>query len=107
MLTTRRIARRLALGAEPTAEGVSFRIWAPGRRTVSIVYEQSGGANHHSFELRSEAGGYFAGIDVDSFTGRRYQVCLDRSKALLPDPASRWQPDGPLGHSQIIDPSQF
>ncbi len=37
----------------------------------------------------------------------RYRFRLDRSETALPDPASRFQPDGPHGPSEIIDPLAF
>ena len=39
--------------------------------------------------------------------GTLYRYRLDDSRDLLPDPASRFQPHGPHGPSQIIDPAQF
>ncbi len=37
----------------------------------------------------------------------RYRFRLDRGDAALPDPASRFQPDGPHGPSEIVDPEDF
>jgi maltooligosyltrehalose trehalohydrolase len=36
-----------------------------------------------------------------------YRFRLDGEGALYPDPASRFQPEGPHGPSQIVDPSRF
>ena len=33
-----------------------------------------------------------------------YQFRLDYGAALYHDPASRFQPEGPEGHSQVVDP---
>ena len=38
--------------------------------------------------------------------GSRYRFRLDGGRS-LPDPASRYQPDGPHGASQVVDPSLF
>src|SRR5262249_43740293 len=39
--------------------------------------------------------------------GSLYRYLLDRGPTPYPDPASRFQPDGPHGPSQVIDPSAF
>src|SRR5205823_3386241 len=39
--------------------------------------------------------------------GTRYRFRLDGEQALYPDPASRFQPDGVHGPSQVIDPGAF
>ena len=36
-----------------------------------------------------------------------YRIRLDNSESLLPDPASRYLPEGPLGPSQIVDPDAY
>ncbi|HVJ86538.1 MAG TPA: malto-oligosyltrehalose trehalohydrolase [Caulifigura sp.] len=95
----------MPLGAEPTREGVSFRVWAPKRTSVSVV-----GAFHGAtFDQRLErdADGYFAGVAPGISAGALYQFRLDGEKRLLPDPASRFQPDGPHGPSMVVDPSLF
>jgi maltooligosyltrehalose trehalohydrolase len=37
----------------------------------------------------------------------RYRLRLDQGEAALPDPASRFQPEGPHGPSEIVDPGDF
>src|SRR5262249_2415703 len=39
--------------------------------------------------------------------GARYRFCLDGEPALYPDPASRFQPEGPHGPSEVVDPSRY
>ena len=39
--------------------------------------------------------------------GERYRIRLDARAATYPDPASRFQPDGPHGPSEIVDPGQY
>jgi maltooligosyltrehalose trehalohydrolase len=92
--------RRLPIGAETTPDGVHFRVWAPARRMVEVVAE--GGP----VRLEPEPGGYFAGQLVGLAAGARYWFRLD-GELLRPDPASRFQPDGPHGPSQVVDPSRF
>ena len=95
-------ARRLAVGAEPDGAGTSFRVWAPDRRAVSACIEGVG--EHH---LSREEGGYFSGHFRGIAAGMRYWIRLDEDETLYPDPASRFQPDGPHGASEIVDGSAF
>jgi maltooligosyltrehalose trehalohydrolase len=52
------------------------------------------------------ADGAFAVTRTDVKTGDRYAYLLD-GEGPFPDPASRFQPEGVHGPSQIVDPSQF
>jgi maltooligosyltrehalose trehalohydrolase len=56
--------------------------------------------------LTEEAGGYFSGVAPAS-AGDRYGFRLDSGDQVFPDPASRFQPDGPHRLSQIVDPDAF
>ncbi len=94
--------RRYPIGAEVLpGGGVNFRVWAPRRRRVDVMLE-SGGA----VELAPETGGYFSGVSREAAPGDRYRFRLDEGDA-FPDPASRFQPEGPHGPSQIVDPASF
>ena len=95
------------MGAEYlTTGGVDFRVWAPRCNKVEVVVEDSAGSRT-STELSKEASGYFSGWVADANAGDLYGFCLDDREALLPDPASRFQPAGPIGPSMIIDPDAF
>ena len=97
-----RPARRLPVGAELTSPaGVSFRVWAPSARRVEVLLE--GGGAH---ALAADADGYHAGSVAVASAGSRYRYRLDGG-ARYPDPASRFQPDGPHGPSEVIDPTSF
>ena len=96
--------RRLPVGAEPAAGGVAFRVWAPGRRRVEVMLE--GGGAPRLEPLAPEAQGYFAATIAGVGAGQRYRYRLD-GEALLPDPASRFQPEGPHGPSEVVDPMAF
>lgn len=97
--------RRLPVGAEVLDDGAThFRVWAKGRRRVKVVVEHASGLR--SFVLAREGDGYFAG-QGDVGAGTRYRFRLDDGPELFPDPASRFQPDGPHGASQVIDPRTF
>jgi maltooligosyltrehalose trehalohydrolase len=55
--------------------------------------------------LAPERGGYFSGLVSRAKAGMLYKYQLDRG--LFPDPVSRFQPNGPHGPSQIVDPTAF
>ncbi|MFA7557273.1 MAG: malto-oligosyltrehalose trehalohydrolase [Hydrogenophaga sp.] len=94
--------RRLPVGAEVQTRGVHFRVWAPRARQVEAVIEESG----QRAVLAPEDGGYHSGLVAEAAAGHRYRYLLDGTRA-LPDPASRFQPEGPNGPSEIVDPSVF
>jgi len=94
--------RRYPYGAEVTPEGTHFRVWAPIRSRVEVVVE--GGPTR---ELDAEPGGFFSAHLPDVWPGARYRFRLDGGPGLFPDMASRFQPDGPHGPSQVIDPHEF
>jgi maltooligosyltrehalose trehalohydrolase len=98
--------RRLSIGAEILDEkGAHFRLWAPNCRQVDLVVVEH--KNHvRETALQAEDNGYFSGL-AEMDAGARYAFRLDGAPAPLPDPASRFQPDGPEGFSEIVDPGRF
>src|SRR5437016_6191382 len=97
-----RIARRLPSGAEPIDNRRShFRVWAPAAQRVAVAIE--GG---EVTELAPEDGGYFSGV-LEAKGGARYRYRLGDDDRGYPDPASRFQPEGPHGPSEIIDAGAF
>ncbi|HEU0138238.1 MAG TPA: malto-oligosyltrehalose trehalohydrolase [Bryobacteraceae bacterium] len=100
----RRTARQLPAGAEVVPGGVEFRVWAPGKTRVEVVIE--GGRDPAVHQLEPEQSGYFRGIVQGASAGTLYRYRLD-GEGPYPDPASRFQPDGPHNPSEVIDPSTF
>jgi maltooligosyltrehalose trehalohydrolase len=96
--------QRLPVGAEPlSGGGVHFRVWAPRRRRVAVVFEGGPAA----VELKPENDGYLSGHVAAAHAGTRYCYRLDDDSNAYPDPTSRFQPEGPHGPSEVIDPSAF
>jgi maltooligosyltrehalose trehalohydrolase len=95
------MTRRFPIGAESTPAGTHFRVWAPKRRTVEVVLENGAAA-----PLDRAPSGYFSGIVPAASEGSLYRFRLDGADA-FPDPASRFQPSGPHGPSQVVDPARF
>ncbi len=54
----------------------------------------------------SEGDGYFSGAGPAG-AGARYRFRLDEGELFYPDPASRFQPEGPHGSSGVVDPGAF
>ncbi|MEY2430141.1 MAG: maltooligosyltrehalose trehalohydrolase [Verrucomicrobiota bacterium] len=93
-------SRRMAVGAEMMAGGgVHFRLWAPKAEAVRVV------VNSRTRELEAEGDGYFSGLVTEAEPGMVYR--FDLNGGLFPDPVSRFQPEGPHGPSEIVDPSGF
>ncbi len=104
MHTTEKI-RRTDLGATVIGpEAVSFRVWAPLREDVSVEILSPGASRF--VRLAKETKGYFKGTAEDVRAGDLYFYVLN-NKDRFPDPASRFQPQGVHGPSQIIDPDEF
>ncbi len=101
-MTTRPTSRRFPVGAELLADGASFRVWAPDHAAVTLVLE--GGADH---ALEPESDGYHAALVPGIEAGARYRYRLGGDATLYPDPASRSQPERPMGASQVIDPHAY
>src|SRR5437867_2526034 len=98
--------RRLPVGAESLrGGGVHFRVWAPQCSRAEVVLgDESAG---HTLSLAPEGNGYFSGTSLDAGPGTRYRFRLDEDDTLYPDPASRFQPEGPSGPSMVVDPGAF
>ena len=96
--------RRLPIGAELVPGGVHFRVWAPERRQVEVVLEGAAGRTAHP--LVPEPTGYHSGLLPGLAEGVHYRYRLD-GELLRPDPASRFQPEGPHGPSEVVDPARF
>jgi maltooligosyltrehalose trehalohydrolase len=146
------------LGALSSSRGTTFRVWAPERLSVEVVYEMAGssavvlepadvgfafrrpmmghlkvaptiesgvgaidsdvgviestvGAAFRRPTIRrlvQDANGYWSATFTDIPSGALYKYRLDGSDDLVfPDPASRYQPFGVHGPSQVIDPAFF
>lgn len=88
------------IGAQPLDNRrCSFRLWAPGVAAVELVIL---GQPDRIIPLPLVGDGYFA-VEVDDVpVGTLYRYRLDGVKD-RPDPASRYQPQGVDGPSQVVD----
>lgn len=98
--------RPLPIGAQVLpGRGVRFRVWAPSAREVSVELTEARALPVETLTLTPEPDGYFSGVSRLARAGMRYRYVLPSGS--FPDPASRFQPEGPLGPSQIVDPREF
>jgi maltooligosyltrehalose trehalohydrolase len=96
------VRRRLPIGAELLPNGgVEFRVWAPKCKSVSVLLRDA----PRPTPLQAEGNGYHSGVVPDATAGSFYWYVIGDGR--FPDPASRFQPEGPHGPSQVIDPSTF
>ena len=87
------------LGAILNDNGIcEFNIWAPGRKRVDVHIVHPGDS---FIKLRRAARGYFRGPAKGIGAGALYYLRLD-DELERPDPASRYQPAGVHGPSQVI-----
>src|SRR5262249_5934968 len=96
--------RRLPIGAEVVAGGTDFRVWSPRARPNLIIHSEQG---QRTVSLEPGRQGYYSALVAGVGDGVRYGFRFADSDKVYPDPASRFQPDGPHGLSQVIDPARF
>jgi maltooligosyltrehalose trehalohydrolase len=86
------------VGAYVTGRGeVSFRLWAPLADRVELVLETPKSV----LPMRKTERGYFEIKTREAASGTRYKFRLNGAHE-FPDPASRFQPDGVHGASEVV-----
>src|SRR3954466_9195086 len=86
------------LGARPSADATTFRVWAPRPERLLL---RAGGTDH---EL-ADAGLGVREVTLPLGAGQDYAFVIDGVE--IPDPASRWQPAGLRGLSRVLDTQAF
>ncbi|MGI8649313.1 MAG: malto-oligosyltrehalose trehalohydrolase [Rubrobacter sp.] len=87
--------------AEPANDGrTRFSLWSPSARTVEIVIE---GGEPYPMERGED--GLFA-REMEAPAGALYRFRIDGG-TLVPDPASRFQPEDVHGPSEVVDVASF
>jgi maltooligosyltrehalose trehalohydrolase len=99
-----RCAHAMPFGTATDREGARFRLWAPSMRAVTLCLE--GPEKPRELAMQPVGGGWFerrvAGIEP----GTLYRFDVGHGSR-VPDPASRFQPDGIHGASEVVDPESF
>jgi maltooligosyltrehalose trehalohydrolase len=117
-------------GVTPAERGYRFVVWAPEATSVTLHLKRgqlpaaslqlpassfqlsAPGSQLEAESRKPEAGtgrpeaGVWELVVEDARAGDRYAYSLD-GRDPLPDPASRFQPDGVHGWSEIVDPRSF
>ena len=87
-------------GPEIAGETISFRLWAPSAEKVTLNLPDSSPITM----ARDDNGWHIASVSAP--LPLRYQFRLPDG-ATVPDPASRFQPDGVHGPSLVLDPESY
>lgn len=91
----------ISLGAMYLGEGrCQFRVWAPLSKRVAVCIEAP---SERMVSLEKDGQGYHHAVVEDVEPGSLYVYRLDDVKQ-LPDPASRSQPRGVHGPSEVVNP---
>jgi maltooligosyltrehalose trehalohydrolase len=102
-------SRTRPIGAEALADGgVHFQVWAPKAKSVAVELSERASFDRGSarcVQMEPERDGYYSVYVAEAKPGMLYKLKLDGKS--FPDPASRFQPEGPHGPSQIVDCRQF
>lgn len=94
----------MPVGALPDPDGRTlFRVWAPFASQVLVDVMQGNGPRIASLKLSRR--GYFELLLGGIRDGDIYRYIVDGRE--LPDPASRFQPEGVHGPSQVVDHARF
>ena len=89
------------LGALPGKDGTHFCVWAPKVERVELLLEEG-----RALTLERSSEGY-ASVFVPGLGAKaRYRYRLD-GRGPFPDPASRRQPEGVHGPSEVVDPTAY
>lgn len=91
----------MPFGAQITAEGVHFRLWAPLHPQVSLKLEGAG-----PLSMNAAPEGWHEILVPGAGAGTRYRFALPDGME-VPDPASRFQPDDVHGPSEVVDPHGY
>jgi maltooligosyltrehalose trehalohydrolase len=82
-------------GASLTADGTSFRLWAPAAKRVDLLLDRA-------HPMRRGDDGWFSADPPGVQAGARYKFRID-GEIDVPDPASAFQPEDVAGPSEVID----
>ena len=94
----------MPFGAERLADGrTRFRFWAPSAKSVELVL----GSDHDArvLDMPRDADGW-GELVCEAQAGTRYRYRIN-GDLLVPDPASRYNPEDVHGASEVIDAAAY
>nr|WP_220375824.1 malto-oligosyltrehalose trehalohydrolase [Pyrobaculum aerophilum] len=83
-------------GPRVEEDGVLFTVWAPYQNKMRLKILGKG-----VYEMEKDERGYFTVKVEEAGVGDRYKFILENGME-VPDPASRYQPEGVHGYSQVV-----
>ena len=96
------------IGAARAKPQTRFRFWAPSCRAVQVVFDDAradDGSPIPPLEMTDTGSGWFE-AQAPCGPGTRYRYRIDDGQE-VPDPASRFQPQGVHGPSLVLDPRAY
>jgi malto-oligosyltrehalose trehalohydrolase len=82
--------------------GVCFRLWAPDAKHIELIVNQG-----EPLLMEEKANGWRELLVPQAQIGDRYAFRMGGDELRVPDPASRYQPNGVHGPSQVMAESDF
>ena len=104
--TTVPLRRRyfMPFGAQVLEGGrIRFRLWAPAAKRVDVLLQEDG---ETPLAMEADAAGWYELTTNEARVGELYYYQIDGGRK-VPDPASRYNPQGVHGPSQVLEPGQF
>ncbi len=95
-------AESLSYGAHMVGNSAEFRVWAPRARTLTLRLLSAASAD---LPMRRSEDGVFS-LTAPGQAGDRYFYVLDENRP-VPDPVSRFLPEGVHGPTEIVAPDAF
>lgn len=84
-------------GAQVTPYGIVFNLWAPTAKSVELIEDKN-----QPKRMPRDKDGWYRCLSSTAHVGTRYQFRID-GDLIVPDPASRFQPDDVAEPSEVID----
>ncbi|HVF64593.1 MAG TPA: malto-oligosyltrehalose trehalohydrolase [Casimicrobiaceae bacterium] len=94
---------RMPFGAEVRGSSTRFRLWAPGAPRVDLVFGAAKDGPMHTMQRNDD--GFFEAT-TEAPAGTRYAFRID-DDLVVPDPASRYNPDDVHAPSEVVDPEAY
>ena len=91
----------MPFGAQVVSQGVRFRLWAPSCPKVRVCLETKG--KESELPMNDMGGGWFELTTSCARAGSHYRFKVNDDQ-MVPDPASRCNPEDVHGVSEVIDP---
>jgi len=100
------MTHKTSFGAFPSDKSTHFSVWAPSVDSLHVVLYDNDQKETSKHALTKDTDGIWQGDVQEAKTGSLYKYLVGESGP-FPDPASRFQPHGVHGPSEVIDPTTF